>query len=156
MSCCPEGAWPEGPGKDSPGFTLGFWFIVRGPEEVPADEASRSHIPECRVPFQGSVTLERVSQGGPWAMLSWPFGPKTCLYQLMLPPRCRPTLNTSHRANKPPNHPLASRHSALTPTTSPNQLPVAQVASRGSFGGSRCFPGPRAQTAPGPKTIRHS
>ena len=26
-------------------------------------------------PLQGFVTLERIAQGKPWAMLSWPFGP---------------------------------------------------------------------------------
>jgi hypothetical protein len=70
------GLWPEGPGKHSPGFTLGFGFTARGPEGASADEAPRSHVPECRVPLQGFVTLEGVSQGKPWATLSWPFGPK--------------------------------------------------------------------------------
>jgi len=44
----------EGAEEFSPGFTLGFGIIARGPEGAPADEAPRSHVPECRVPLQGS------------------------------------------------------------------------------------------------------
>jgi hypothetical protein len=55
MFYCPEaeGAWPEGPGKLSPGFTLGFCFIARGPEAKGRQltRSPRNHIPEDGAPF---------------------------------------------------------------------------------------------------------
>jgi hypothetical protein len=39
----------------------------------------KEHIPKCRWPLQGSLRWG-VSQGKPWAKLSWPVGPKTRPY----------------------------------------------------------------------------
>ncbi len=82
-----SGLWPNGPGKLSPGFTLGFWFIGSGPVAfdalslahaggAPADEVPRNHAPKIPAAPSGLLTLKYVSQGKPWAKFSRPVGPK--------------------------------------------------------------------------------
>src|ERR1700722_7559774 len=49
----------------------------------------------------GLVTIERVSQGKPWAKLCWPVGPKTWLYLSIFPPEnARPNSEHPPRGNK--------------------------------------------------------
>ena len=49
----------------------------------------------------GPVTIERVSQGKPWAKLCWPVGPKTCLYLSIFSPNTPDQIrNTLLRGNK--------------------------------------------------------
>src|ERR1700722_887251 len=60
-------ARPEGARKLSPGFTLGFGFIV---ETLKGRPLTRRPSRNPGAP-SGLLTLERVSQGKPWAMLSW-------------------------------------------------------------------------------------
>src|ERR1700726_1632544 len=63
---------PEGPGKLSPGFTLGFWFF--SPEALkgrPGSAPRDSNAPS------GPDTIEHLSQDKPWAKLPWPVGPGT-------------------------------------------------------------------------------
>jgi hypothetical protein len=63
--------------KPSPGFSLGFWFRAEALKGAPADEAPRNIYPEMPVAPSGLLTLGCLSQGKPWAELSWPVGPKT-------------------------------------------------------------------------------
>jgi hypothetical protein len=85
MSYGTEGAWPEGPGEHSPGFTLG--------NPCKRDEALKGLAfwdvpPGCLVsgrPFRASGDKPK-TQDKPWAMLSGPFGPKTFLYPSIFPP----------------------------------------------------------------------
>jgi hypothetical protein len=53
----------------------GFWFCLEALKGhlVTGQPGATSRNAGC--PLQGFVTLERVSQGKPRAMLSWPFGP---------------------------------------------------------------------------------
>jgi hypothetical protein len=49
------------------------------------------------VALSGLLTLERLSQGKPWAKLSWPFGPKT---RLQLHPSFRQISKLQSKASR--------------------------------------------------------
>jgi hypothetical protein len=61
--------WPEGPGKLSPGFTLGFSF---SPEALKGRLLTRAQEPrpEISAAPSGLLTLNSFSQGKPWAFLA--------------------------------------------------------------------------------------
>jgi hypothetical protein len=55
---------PEGPGKLSPGFTLGFGYNTLGPEGAPADDAPTNPSRNAGAP-SGLITLKRVTRVNP-------------------------------------------------------------------------------------------
>jgi hypothetical protein len=73
--CILAGLWPEGPGNQSPGFTLGFGLLPEALKGRPLTRHPEVTFRNAGAPFRASSRLERVTQGKPWAMFSWPFGP---------------------------------------------------------------------------------
>src|ERR1700722_1235873 len=82
----------------------------------------------------GLVTIERVSQGKPWAKLCWPVGPKTWLYLSIFPPKTpdqiRNTLLGANKTSKiqPNLAPFNPRLSSHGPLGRRPNLPIPKLS----------------------------
>jgi hypothetical protein len=82
----PEGSAPKGQESLAQGLS---WvsrnkrFALKGLEMRTRSGAKvRSRFPPCLVAPSGLIRMGGITQGKPWAMLSWPFGPWRYSYPL--------------------------------------------------------------------------
>jgi hypothetical protein len=74
----PKGPAPKGLKNLAHGLPCVFGLSLEALKGCPLTRRQGTSL-EVPVAPSGLLTLGRVSQGKPWAMLSWPFGPKTRL-----------------------------------------------------------------------------
>ena len=74
----PKGPAPKGLKNLAQGLPWVFGLRLEALKGRPLTRHQGTSL-EMPVALSGLLTLERLSQGKPWAKLSWPFGPKTRL-----------------------------------------------------------------------------